>query len=224
MIAFFSKRGFAAAGFSKRGFAPAGISKRGFAAAGLLAVALLFGACAKEPPPAPSAEIGFSGKPIKLAIASIAIDERYDPPGRAPHVEQLHTVTPSAIAQRWAATRLVAVGNRGIATLTILDGSVVESKLPVKGGIEGFFGDQADTKLTATLKAKLVLSLPGDRSGDYATYSASVLATGEKTILQSADLNDRDRAYFELMQLISRKLDTALTAEVERTMAPVIVR
>lgn len=208
---------------SKRSFAAAGMSKRGFAAAGFLAVVMLFGACAKEPPPAPKAEIGFVGKPIKLAIASIAIDERYNPPGRAPHVEQLHAVTPSAIARRWADTRLVAVGNRGIATLTILDGSVVEAKLPVKGGVEGFFGDQADTKLMATLKAKLDLSRPGERAGEYATYSASVLATGEKTILQSANLNDRDRAYFELMQLIARKLDAALTAEVERTMAPVIV-
>ena len=111
---------------------------------------------------------------------------------------------------------------QGETTLTILDGSVVESKLPVKGGVEGFFGDQADTKLTATLKAKLVVSVQGEKPGEYATYNASVLASGEKTILQSANLNDRDRAYFELMQLIAQKFDTALTAEVNRTMAPVI--
>lgn len=199
------------------------VSMRGVAAAMLVASAALLSACANEPAPAPKAEIGFVGKPIKLSVSSVAIDDRYNPPGRAPNVEQLHTVTPAGIAHRWADTRLVAVGQRGIATLTILDGSVVETKLPVKGGVEGFFGDQVDTKLTATLKAKLSVAIQGDQPGNYANYSANVVATGEKTILQSANLNERDRAYFELMNIIAQKFDTALTAEVNRTMSPVMV-
>ncbi|MGB3811094.1 MAG: hypothetical protein WA943_13465 [Parvibaculum sp.] len=197
------------------------MSRHVAAAVILLGLAILPG-CANEPPPAPQAAIGFTGKPIKLDVASIAVDERYNPPGRAPNVEQLHAVTPTTVAQRWADTRLVAVGTRGIATLTIFNASVVESKLPVKGGLTGFFGDQTDTKITATLRAELVVSRPGDQAGAFATYKAIVNASGEKTILQSANLNDRDRAYFELMQLIAQKFDAALSAEVSRTMAPVI--
>jgi hypothetical protein len=197
------------------------LSRHVAAALLLLGLAALPG-CANEPPPPPQPTLGFSGKPLKLNVASIALDERYNPPGVAPNVEQLHSVTPSTIARRWADTRLVAVGSRGLATLTIFDASVVESKLPVKGGLTGFFGDQADTKITGTLRAELTVSMPGTQEGAYSNYKASVNATGEKTILQSANLNDRDQAYFELMQLIAQKFDTALTAEVNRTMAPVI--
>lgn len=195
---------------------------RHIAAAVLLVGLAVLPGCATEPPPAPQATIGFTGKPLKLDVASVAVDERYNPPGRAPNVEQLHTLTPSTIARRWADTRLVPVGSRGIATLTVFNASVIESRLPVKGGLTGFFGDQTDTKITATLRAELVVSRPGDQAGAYSTYKASVNATGEKTILQSASLNDRDRAYFELMQLIAQKFDDALSAEVNRTMAPVL--
>ena len=76
------------------------VSMRGVAAAMLVASAALLGACANEPAPAPKAEIGFVGKPIKLSVSSVAIDDRYNPPGRAPNVEQLHTVTPAGIAHR----------------------------------------------------------------------------------------------------------------------------
>lgn len=197
-------------------------SMRGVAAALLLASAALLSGCAGAPPPAPKPDIGFVGKPIKLDVASIAIDDRYNPPGREPNVEQLHSVTPAGVARRWADTRLVAVGKRGIATLTILDGRVISSKLPVKGGVEGFFGDQPDTKLDASLKVKLDVAIEGNQPGDFAAYTASVVVTGEKTILQSANLNERDQAYFDLMDLLSKKLDASLTPEVERSMAPVI--
>lgn len=197
-------------------------SMRGAAAALLLASAALLSGCAGAPPPAPKPDIGFVGKPIKLDVASIAIDDRYNPPGREPNVEQLHSVTPAGVARRWADTRLVAVGKRGIATLTILDGRVISSKLPVKGGVEGFFGDQPDTKLDASLKVKLDVAIEGNQPGDFAAYTASVVVTGEKTILQSANLNERDQAYFDLMDLLSKKLDASLTPEVERSMAPVI--
>ncbi|MEN6542471.1 hypothetical protein [Parvibaculum sp.] len=197
-------------------------SARNLAAATLMASAVILGACANEPPPAPRSDIGFVGRPIKLDVASISVDDRYNPPGRAPNVEQLHSVTPAGIAQRWADTRLVAVGKRGIATLTILDGSVVETRLPTKGGVEGFFGDQVDTKLTGSLKAKLNVAIQGDKPGDYAAYSATVSASGTQTILQSATLNERDKAYSDLMQVVAQKFDAALTAEVNRNMAAVI--
>jgi hypothetical protein len=202
---------------------PAPIFRRAAAAILLLAVGFLPAACANEPPAPPQPQIGFEGKPFKLNVASIAVDDRYNPPGTAPYVEHLHPITPAGIAQRWADTRIVAVGRRGIATLTVLNGSVVESKLATKGGLTGFFGDQVDTKLTATMSAKLVVSITGDLPGDFVNYSSTVNATADKTILQSADLNERDRAYFDLMQLIAKKFDAALSAEVRHTMAPVIV-
>ncbi len=198
------------------------VSRKIGAAVLLAAMAFLPAACANEPPPPAAPSIGFLGKPIKLNVASIAVDDRYNPPGTAPNVEQLHPLTPSGIAQRWADARLVAVGARGLATLTITDGSVVETKLPKKGGVEGFFGDQQDTKLIAKLSATLTVSVPGGPAGGSASYSASVDASGYKTILESADLNDRDKAYFDLLQTVAHKFDADLSAEIVRAMSPVI--
>jgi hypothetical protein len=199
------------------------VSRKMNAAVLLAAMAFLPAACATEPPPPAVPNIGFLGKPIKLNVASITVDDRYNPPGTAPNVEQLHPLTPAGIAQRWADARLVAVGTRGIATLTITDGSVVAAQLPKKGGVEGFFGDPEDTKLTAKLSATLTVAVPADVSGGSANYSASVDASGFQTILESADLNDRDKAYYDLLQTIAKKFDAGLSAEVNRAMTPVIV-
>ncbi len=122
---------------------------------------LALAACATPPEPAPKGMIGFSGAPLKLDVASVTIDNRYNPPGKAPNVEQLHEVTPSAVAERWLQTRVVAVGSRGIAVLTIDDARVVEEKQAVKGGLTGFFGDQIDTKIVGTLRGELIVTTEG---------------------------------------------------------------
>ncbi len=186
---------------------------RTFLATAFLALA----ACATPPEPAPKGMIGFSGAPLKLDVASVTIDNRYNPPGKAPNVEQLHEVTPSAVAERWLQTRVVAVGSRGIAVLTIDDARVVEEKQAVKGGLTGFFGDQIDTKIVGTLRGELIVTTEG-ADGARATHKAGVNAQSEQTILQSADLNERDRAYFDLMNKLSAEFDRLLTAEVMRTM------
>ena len=194
------------------------------AAALLFCAALLPAACATEPAPARRDMIGFAGSPrIGLDVASIAVDDRYNSPGKPPYVEHIHPQTPAGIAQRWADDKLVAAGSRGIATLTILDGSVTEEKLATKGGVEGFFGDQLDTRLRAHLKARLTVSRPGTQPGESSTFSADVNATGERTILQSASLNERDAAYDGLMRSLAQQFDSALEAEVRRTMRPVIL-
>lgn len=186
---------------------------RTFLATAFLALA----ACATPPEPAPKGTIGFSGAPLKLDVASVTIDDRYNPPGKAPNVEQLHEVTPSAVAERWLQTRVVAVGSRGIAVLTIVDARVVEEKQAVKGGLTGFFGDQIDAKIVGTLRGELVVTTEG-ANGTRATYKAGVNAKSEQTILQSADLNERDRAYFALLNKLAAEFDRLLTAEVKRTM------
>lgn len=178
---------------------------------------LALAACATPPEPAPKGNIGFSGAPLKLDVASLTIDDRYNPPGKAPNVEQLHKVTPSAVAERWLQSRVVAVGSRGLAVLTIYDARVVEEKQTVKGGLTGFFGDQIDSKIVGTLRGELVVTTEG-ADGSRSTHKAGVQATSEQTILQSADLNERDRAYFDLMNKLSAEFDRLLTAEVKRTM------
>tara|TARA_R110000868_G_scaffold29322_1_gene108928 strand:+ start:3037 stop:3630 length:594 start_codon:yes stop_codon:yes gene_type:complete len=186
---------------------------RAFLATAFLALV----ACATPPEAAPKGNIGFSGTPLKLDVASVTIDDRYNPPGKAPNVEQLYEVTPSAVAERWLQTRVVAVGSRGIAVLTIYDARVVEERQVVKGGLTGFFGDQIDSKIVGTLRGELQVTTEGT-DGSRSMHKAGVNAKSEQTILQSADLNERDRAYFNLINKLTAEFDRLLTAEVTRTM------
>ena len=186
------------------------------------AVALLgLAACADTPPPAPKGDIGFSGAPLRLNVATMAVDNQYVPSGQAPNIEQLHEVTPSTVAERWAQTRVVPVGTSGQAILTIYDARVVEVKLKTKGGLTGFFGDQVDTKIIGTLRAELTVMQP-QASGGTSVYKAGATATSEQTLLQSATLNERDQAYFNLTKTLSKEFDRLMTAEVNRSMTGVL--
>ncbi|ABS62028.1 conserved hypothetical protein [Parvibaculum lavamentivorans DS-1] len=184
---------------------------------------LLAAACAGDPPPPPaSANVSFEARSaFQIPVAFVAVDSYFTPSGRAPYVEHLHKVSPESIARAWARARLVATGGPGTASLAILDGTVISEQLDKKGGLTGVFGDQLDTRLKARLKARLTVERP-DAEGNPASWMAEVDATAERTILESASLNERDAAYAALMQSLAEKFDAALTAEVERSMRPVL--
>lgn len=189
----------------------------------LLLLLPLLAACAGDPPaPAAAQSVSFEARPpIRLAVAFVSVDSYYTPSGRDPYVEHLHKVTPESVARSWAQARLVATGGPGTAALAILDGTVVSEQLDKKGGLTGLFGDQLDTRLKARLKARLTVEKP-DAEGNPASWTADVDATAEHTILESASLNERDEAYAALMQNLAKEFDAALTAEIERSMKPVL--
>jgi hypothetical protein len=187
------------------------------------AALLLLTACAGDPPrPTASAAVSFEARPpIRLAVAFISVDSFFTPPGRAPHVEHLHDVTPETVARSWARARLVSTGGPGTAALAILEGSVVSEDLKKKGGLTGIFGDQQDVKLKARLKARLTVERPG-AGGGAATWTAEVDAYADRTVLESASLNERDEAYAKLMQSLAAEFDRSLTAEIQRSMSPAL--
>lgn len=187
-----------------------------------IAIVLLVASCASAPPPAAPAGVSFEARPpIRLAIAFIAVDAHFTPSGRAPYVEHLHKVTPESVARSWAQARLVATGGAGTASLAILDGTVISEELEKKGGLTGVFGDQQDARLKARLKARLTVERP-DESGGSSSWTAEVDAFAERTVLESASLNERDEAYAALMQTLATKFDNALSAEMQRSMGPAL--
>lgn len=199
----------------------AGLNLASLPAAGAALVALmLVSACTAEPPaPSGPKPVSFEAQPpLRLDIASITVESRYQSPGRAPNLEHLYSVTPVSTARAWAASRLVGVGPRGTAVLTVLEGSVISEDLPKKGGLTAVFGDQRDVRMTARLRARLDVDRPGERPGELSQWSANVEASAHRTVLESASLNERDAAYGELMQQLAREFDAALTAEIRRSM------
>lgn len=203
------------------------VEKSAFSILRRLGAVVFFGfmaaACAGDPPPPPApATVSFEARPaFQIPVAFVAVDSYFTPSGRAPYVEHLHKISPESIARSWARARLVATGGPGTASLAILDGTVISEQLDKKGGLTSVFGDQLDTRLKARLKARLNVERP-DAEGNPGSWTAEVDATAERTILESASLNERDAAYAALMQSLAAKFDAALTAEVERSMGPVL--
>ena len=188
-----------------------------------IVLALLFAAAACATPPAlPPGDIALVARlPLHLDIASIGFDAQYESPARPPNIEHLHRQSPAGIVRNWSRARLMAVGAAGTATLALLEGSVVSEELPKKGGLTGLFGDQPDTRLTARLKVRLTVERPGP-GGAHGSWTADAEVNASRTILQSASLNDRDAAYAALMQDLATRFDEKMSAEIRRSMAPVL--
>ncbi len=185
--------------------------------------ALVLSGCTNAPP-APPTEISITFQhraPIALNVAKIEFVDRYQPTLRPPHVEHLHNVTPSTVTRAWIDERLGAVGARGLITLIVEEAGVIEEAVAVSDGFGGLFRDEVDTRLVGVIRARfdhIDVGPPG------ASHSVDVIAEASAEILESATLNERDLAYFRLVERLAGEFDRVLTAEIEKSLTALIVQ
>ncbi len=197
------------------------MARFGLIAVWVLSVALY--GCTSAPP-APPADISITFQhraPITLNVAKIEIVDRYQPSLRAPHVEHLHNVTPSTVTRAWIKERLGAAGSQGLITLIVEEAGVVEEAVTVSDGFGGLFQDEVDTRLIGVIKARFDHVDVGPRGG---THSVDVVAEASAEVLESATLNERDLAYFHLVERLAGEFDRVLTAEIEKSLKPLLVQ
>lgn len=199
------------------------------------AMAALPAACAGAPPPTgpQNARITFEHRPVlHVDVAAIDYVEAWRPAthgagagsGAGEDIGARHANNPPAIARSWVARRLAraeadtnpdaTAPGKGTLRVILREGSVVRTPLPVKQGVEGVFADEPDTRLEARLGVEVELVDPA--AGRVAGISVTV--TGAREILESASLNERDAAYFALMEQLAeafdRELENGLRAEL----------
>ena len=154
-------------------------------------------------PPAPPADIAITfqhREPITLNVAKIEHVDRYQATLRPPYVEHLHRVTPSMVIRAWIKERLRAVGSRGLVTLIVEEAGVVEEAVSVSDGLGGLFRDEVDTRLIGVIRARFDHVDVGPLGG---THSVDVVAEASTEVLESATLNERDLAYFHLVERLA---------------------
>jgi len=104
--------------------------------------------------------------PIGLDVAKIEIVSNVQASKEAPHVEGLLSTTPEQALRDWAATRLVARGQSGVARFTITDASIIEEALPRDVGVPGLLRAPQTVRYNATAGAVLeVVDQPSARQG-----------------------------------------------------------
>ena len=182
--------------------------------------AIAISACATPPAPTTALEMTFQHRPvISLNVARVEIVDAYDAGGTFPRVDHLYTKTPASLVRRWAQDRLKSVGQVGQVSVLIQDAKVVETSRAIDKGILGLFKDEPDTDLTATIVARIefVNVLEGG------SYAVNVDAHANVAIFESATLNERDLAYYSVLETLGTAFDEAVEKELRSVMKAIIV-
>ena len=153
--------------------------------------------------------------PIELDVADIVISTPYQEPLESPHVGELFPVSPSRVARRWAEDRLRATGERGSATVTIIESSAIETELERTTGVTGLLTkDQAQSyEITIEMSIEAMDSV-GPRTG-----TASIRVTKKTSVAEDATMNEREETWYKLTQGAMNSFNAAMEKQIGKTLS-----
>ena len=178
----------------------------------LLPSLALLAACDTPPMRQSFATLTFQDRPpIRLDVAQIEIVQAYKAPGVAPHIDHLFPQRPVDVAAAWGRDVLQAVGERGMATYTIVDASATETALPRSTGMTQMFKTEQSDRYDLHIEVKLEIGNPLLRTTGIATASAS----RSQTVAEDMTLNQREAVWFQMTESAMRELDGKLEAAIK---------
>src|ERR1700722_7731816 len=96
----------------------------------LVFLSALLTACAPSAELPPPVGLNYlAATPICLNVARVEVIKKYQSSSTPPHVESNFPVPPVAMIQQWVQDRLLPVGKKDYAVVTIEDASVIERAL-----------------------------------------------------------------------------------------------
>lgn len=150
--------------------------------------------------------------PIKLDVAKIVFEVRYNPTANTADIGQDFPTPPVVAAKRWIKDRLVAAGKSGVATITIRRATATENRLKVQTGLAGALTtDQAwryDGHIEMAIRA---VNLSRQRSA-----TASATAWQSQTVPEDATLDEREAVWFGLVEKMMKNFDTAFERQIRK--------
>ena len=156
-------------------------------------------------------ELTFAHKPaIRLNVAKIEIINEYRMPFKAPNVEHLVPVAPSAAAERWAADVLKAVGTQGTALFVITRAAVTVEELKTKSGFQGLVSIEQSERYEAALEARIEI-LDGTRR--LATARAGTTRT--QTAREDTTPNQRAKLWYTLVERVIIEFDGEMRKQAD---------
>lgn len=186
-------------------------ARRPFSLAALVLAAAL-AACATPPEENRFAQLTYDHLPaIKLDVAGIRVVDAYQPPLEPPYIEHEVPVKPADAAQNWARDRLVATGEDRTAVFTVETASITEERLETEGGISGLFTSEPTERYEARIRVRLQVGGTGDE--------IAVEARRTTSVMEGASLNDRERAWYELVEKTMNDLNAQLETSIRKHLA-----
>ena len=179
----------------------------------------LLAACDTPPMRQSFATLTFQDRPpIRLDVAQIEVVQAYKAPGAAPNVDHLFPQKPAEVAAAWGRDVLRAVGQRGMATYTIVDASATETALPRSGGLTQVFrteqSDRYDLRIAVTLDIGNPLLAK--------TGQVTAAVNRSQTVAEDMTLNQREAVWFQMTESAVRELNQELEAAIRDKLAPFV--
>lgn len=185
----------------------------------LLLPALMLAACETPPMRQSYATLTFQDRPpIRLDVAQVEIVQAYKAPGVAPHVDHLFPQRPADVAAAWGRDVLRAVGQRGMATYTVVDASATETPLPRSGGLTQVFRTEQSDRYDLHIEVKLDIGNPLLAK----TGQVSATANRSQTVAEDMTLNQREAVWFQMTESAMRELNQKLEAAIREKLTPFV--
>jgi hypothetical protein len=182
----------------------------------LLPALAALAACDTPPMRQSFATLTFQDRPqLRLDVAQIEIVQAYKAPGVAPHVDHLFPQKPADVAAAWGRDVLRAVGQRGMATYTIVDASATETALPRSGGLTQVFRTEQSDRYDLHIEVKLDIGNPLLAK----TGQVTAAVNRSQTVAENMTLNQREAVWFQMTESAMRELDQKLEAAVREKLA-----
>jgi hypothetical protein len=197
-------------------FSPIGssiVSRARIALVAALAVALA--GCSMPPtkPTFPALTYAHKGA-FTFNVANVEVVSTYVPPMREPNLDHVAPVQPAAAMMQWGHDRLRAGGGSGTVRMTVTDGRIIDTPLPIEGGIRGAFTRQQSDRFTAYVAAEIVVI---DARGNQVGFTRS-LAERSRTIAEGTAPAERDKVLFELTEQVVNDMDARLESGIRETL------
>lgn len=188
-------------------------------------VALFLSACATaEPIAGPVPQVGFTHlAPITFKVARVDVVSNYKSPMQSPNAEHRLPAPPERALFDWALARLKAGGGadaRAVATFTIEDAAVIETRLEKTKGFKGLFTYEPAERYDASVTASLTLDDPA--SGANAALRVSAKRSIE--VRENATLAEREQAWVELVEKLMADFNAQMETQLQAHVTSWLVR
>lgn len=179
--------------------------------ASLFAIIFFLAGCATDLRKPGFSHLSFAHlRPISLNVARIEVENRYVSPAMHPNVEHKFPVSPAAAASNWGRDRLRAVGTGGVARVIVRRASVVEVPLKRTLGLKGAFTRDQSERYDAIIDMMVELR---DTNGNV-RVSAESTAKHSRSVSENISINDREKIWFELTEMMMADLNTTLENQI----------
>ncbi|MDH3596352.1 MAG: hypothetical protein OEU09_20230 [Rhodospirillales bacterium] len=180
----------------------------------LLPVAgLALAACELTPPSGDFPELTYGHlTPLRFDVASVEVEQAYQPSSEAPNVELLFPVRPGQAAANWGRDRLQAVGTSRRMRYIVREASVIETALETTSGLTGVVTRDQSERYEARLTVEVEILDDGGRTEG----NAMARVVRSITVPENATLHEREEVWYQLTQKLMNDMNTQLEDTLKR--------